>query len=162
MRFCLLDRITDIQLGKSITATKLLRAEEDYLRDHFPLFPVMPGVLMVEALFQAASHLIRASEDFGPTTIDLVEVRAVKFADFVQPGETLKVEAEITKHNSPLYTIKAQGTKGDAVAVSAKLVLKTGRLFEDAPDSTGPVIPSMSEYCRDMWRKNYQKLTSST
>jgi 3-hydroxyacyl-[acyl-carrier-protein] dehydratase len=159
MRFCLLDRITDIQLGKSITATKMLRAEEDYLRDHFPLFPVMPGVLMVEALFQAASHLIRASEDFRPTTIDLVEVRAVKFADFVQPGETLTVEAEISKHTPPLYTIKAQGTKGESVAVSAKLVLKTGRLYEDAPDSIGPVIPSMAEYVRDLWRKNYIKLT---
>ena len=160
MRFCLLDRITDIQLGKSITATKLLRAEEDYLRDHFPLFPVMPGVLMVEALFQAASHLIRVSEDFRPTTIDMVEVRAVKFADFVQPGETLKVEAEITKHIAPLYTIKAQGTKGDSVAVSAKLILKTGRLYEDAADSEGPVIPPMADYVRDIWRKSYQKLVS--
>lgn len=158
MRFSLLDRITEIQPGKSITATKLLRAEEDYLRDHFPLFPVMPGVLMVEALFQASSYLIRESENFLPTTIDVVEVRNVKFADFVQPGETLEVQAEITKHSPPLYTIKAQGLKGSTTAVSAKLVLRTGRVFEDSPDSTGPILPGMAEYIRDIWRKHHHKL----
>jgi len=159
MRFCLLDRITHLQPGKSITATKQLRGEEGYLRDHFPLFPVMPGVLMVEALFQAASHLIRASEDFRPTTVDLVEVRNVKFADFVQPGETLEVFVEVAKHLPPLYTVKAQGTKGGTIAVSAKLMLKTGTVFEDASDSVGPVVPIMADYVRDIWRKNYQKLT---
>jgi 3-hydroxyacyl-[acyl-carrier-protein] dehydratase len=158
MRFCLLDRITEIELGKSITATKLLRADEDYLRDHFPLFPVMPGVLMVEALFQASTFLIRASEDFGPITVDMVEARNVKFADFVQPGETLCVQVEITKHAPPVYTVKAQGTKGGEVAVSAKLVLKTGKMYEDDPTSSGPVLPGMANYLRDIWKTSYQKL----
>jgi len=158
MRFCLLDHITEIELGKSITATKVLRAEEDYLRDHFPLFPVMPGVLMVEALFQASSFLIRATEDFGPIIVDMVEARNVKFADFVQPGETLMVQVEITKHASPFYTVKAQGTKGGEVAVSAKLLLKTGKLFEDDPTSVGPVLPGMADYLRDIWKTSYKKL----
>lgn len=114
---------------------------------------------MVEALFQAANYLIRGSEDFRPTIVDLVEVRNVKFADFVQPGETLEVFVEVTKHVPPLYTVKAQGTKGGAIAVSAKLILKTGRVFEDSSDSVGPVIPIMADYVRDIWQKNYQKLT---
>ena len=50
LRFCLLDEITELKLGSSITATKRLRPDEDYLRDHFPRFPVMPGVLMLEAI----------------------------------------------------------------------------------------------------------------
>jgi 3-hydroxyacyl-[acyl-carrier-protein] dehydratase len=153
MRFCLLDQITDLQPGKSITAIKHLRAEEDYLRDHFPRFAVMPGVLMVEALFQAACHLIRVSEDFSPTVIDLVEARNVKFADFVQPGETLEVQVEITKNTPPLVTLKAQGSKGGAVAVSAKLTVRTGQLFEDDPK-----LPLLAGSIRNYWRESYQKL----
>jgi 3-hydroxyacyl-[acyl-carrier-protein] dehydratase len=160
MPFCLLDRITDLQPGQSITAVKHLRADEDYLRDHFPLFPVMPGVLMLETLFQASCQLIRASEDFGPTVIDLVEARNVKFADFLQPGETLTVQAEITKVSGQLVTLKAQGLKGEIVSVSAKLTVRKSRLYEDHPESTGPVLPNMADFVRNHWRKSYQKLTT--
>ena len=53
MRFTLIDRITELKPGVSITAVKGLTLAEEYLQDHFPRFPVMPGVLMLEAMFQA-------------------------------------------------------------------------------------------------------------
>ena len=53
MRFTLLDRITDLRPGISITAVKTLLPDEEYLRDHFPRFPVMPGVLMLETMYEA-------------------------------------------------------------------------------------------------------------
>ena len=65
MRFLLIDRITELEPQKSITAVKNLSLAEEYLADHFPGFPVMPGVLMLETLVQAGGWLIRHSEDFA-------------------------------------------------------------------------------------------------
>ncbi len=84
MRFRQIDGILELVPGERIVATRTLRADEDYLRDHFPLFPVMPGVLMLEALYQAACFLIRASDDFECAILPMLEARNVKFADFVR------------------------------------------------------------------------------
>ena len=62
MRFVLIDRILDVQPGQSLVAVKNLSLAEEYLADHFPGFPVMPGVLMLEALTQAGAWLIRETE----------------------------------------------------------------------------------------------------
>ena len=123
MRFCLLDHITELQRGVKITAVKLLRAEEDYLQDHFPRFPVMPGVLMLEAMFQASAWLVRSSEDFKHGAVLLKEARNVKYSDFVTPGEELIVTAELLKQDDATSTLKAQGTLRGNVAVSARLIL---------------------------------------
>src|SRR5687768_8389744 len=84
MRFCLLDKITELQLGSSITAIRRLRPEEDYLRDHFPKFPVMPGVLMLEAMFQASAWLVRATDEFEHPFMLLQEARSIKYASFLE------------------------------------------------------------------------------
>ncbi|MGW8257129.1 MAG: 3-hydroxyacyl-ACP dehydratase FabZ family protein, partial [Thermoguttaceae bacterium] len=65
MRFSLIDRIVDVELGVRISAVKTLSMAEEYLADHFPHFPVMPGVLMLEAMTQASAWLVRYSEDFA-------------------------------------------------------------------------------------------------
>ena len=64
MRFVLIDRIQEIVPGQSLTAVKNLSLAEEYLADHFPGFPVMPGVLMLEAMTQSAAWLVRSTEDF--------------------------------------------------------------------------------------------------
>jgi 3-hydroxyacyl-[acyl-carrier-protein] dehydratase len=124
MRFCLLDRITELHPGAKITAVKLLRAEEDYLQDHFPRFPVMPGVLMLEAMFQAGAWLVRSSENFRHAAVLLKEAKNVKYSGFVTPGEELVVTAELMKQDEASATLKTQGTIGGVVAVSARLVLE--------------------------------------
>ena len=73
MRFSLVDRITELSEGKHITAIKVLTLAEEYLADHFPRFPVMPGVMMLEAMYQASAWLIRKSEDFAHTMVVLRE-----------------------------------------------------------------------------------------
>ena len=91
MRFCLLDEITELTLGRSITATRRLDPDEDYLKDHFPKFPVMPGVLMLEAMFQASGWLVRATDEFEHPFVLLQQARSVKYANFLAPNQTLVV-----------------------------------------------------------------------
>ena len=133
MRFCLLDRITELEPGVRVTAVKRLRPDEDYLKDHFPRFPVMPGVLMLEAMYQAAAWLVRQSEGFAHSVVVLKEARNIKYADFVTPGKELVVTAEILKHEGSLTTLKAQGTIDGNVAVNGRLVLDRFNLAERHP-----------------------------
>ena len=133
MRFCLLDRIVSLESGERITAVIQLRADEEYLRDHFPKFPVMPGVLMLEALFQASMWLVRASEDFRHSVVLLREARNVKYADFVAPGQELKVTSSIVKLTDESATLKGQGTVNGTTAVSGRLTLGLSNLADENP-----------------------------
>jgi len=146
MRFRQLDKITLLVAGERIEAEKTLTGHEDYLRDHFPRFAVQPGVLMLESLFQAAQLLVRASDDFRPGLVILREAKNVKFASFLQPGQTLFVEAEIVKRLGPVTSLKAQGknSNGDA-CVSGRLVIDcvTG-------DPNSPVDIYAGRYMREI------------
>jgi 3-hydroxyacyl-[acyl-carrier-protein] dehydratase len=133
MRFRLLDRITEIEPGTRITAVKALTGDEDYLKDHFPLFPVMPGVLMLEAMYQAASWLVRKTDDFSFALVLLKEARNVKYADFVSPGKVLTVSAEIVKREGNITTLKAAGQMGGQTAVSARLLVERGHVIDHLP-----------------------------
>jgi 3-hydroxyacyl-[acyl-carrier-protein] dehydratase len=133
MRFCLLNRIVDLKVGVSLKAEKTLTGQEDYLADHFPLFPVMPGVLMLEAMSQASAWLVRATQNFEYSVVTLVEARGVKYADFVVPGKTLLVSVEIQKQEGRFFTLKTQGFMPDSQAVSARLTLECYNLGERYP-----------------------------
>ena len=124
MRFRQLDEITELVPGKRIVARRTLRAEEDYLRDHFPHFPVMPGVMMLEAAYQAAMWMIRTGDNFSFPLVTHKEAKGVKFADFLAPGETLEIIAETIKDDGHIATIKASARKGDRTTVTGRLVLE--------------------------------------
>jgi len=133
MRFTLIDKITGLTAGKSITAIKNLSLAEEYLADHFPGFPVMPGVLMIESLVQSSAWLLRYSDDFAYSTILLKQARAVRFNNFVSPGTTLTVTAEIQSIKGNQCVLLGSGTlNGDSV-VSAKLTLEKFNLSEKNP-----------------------------
>ena len=153
MRFRQLDKITELVRGKRISAVRHVRADEDYLRDHFPLFKVMPGVLMLEALFQASCWLIRDTEDFENSLLTLKEARNVKFADFMEPGQTLNITAEILKLESRSVSIKASGTKGDSIAVSARLVIAKSNL-----KSEDLGLAPLDEFMRESMREQFELL----
>jgi 3-hydroxyacyl-[acyl-carrier-protein] dehydratase len=144
MRFCLLDKILELEPGVRVTAVKRLRSDEDYLKDHFPRFPVMPGVLMLEAMFQASAWLIRQTEGFAHSTVLLKEARNIKYADFVTPGKELVVSAEVLKQDHSLTTLKAQGTIDGNVAVNGRLVLERFNLADRYPGrrNTDPYLRS--------------------
>jgi 3-hydroxyacyl-[acyl-carrier-protein] dehydratase len=133
MRFTFVDRVLEIQPGVKITTVKCLSLGEEYLADHFPRFPVMPGVLMLEAMTEASAWLIRATEDFAHSMVTLKEARNIKFADFVQPGRVLSVTAEILQLDSRDVQLKAHGTLGGRTAVSGRLVLERYNLADTRP-----------------------------
>lgn len=153
MRFSLLDRITDLQRGSKITACKLLRPDEDYLADHFPRFPVMPGVLMLECMFQAGAWLVRSSEDFKHAAVLLKEARNVKYSDFVTPGKELVVTAEILKEDGAITTVKAAGTVDGNPAVSARLLLEKFNVGDRFPARA-----NCDPYIRNWMRGVYDRL----
>src|SRR3954452_4076590 len=99
MRFVLLDRIVELQAGQSLDAGKNLSLGEEYLADHFPGFPVMPGVLMLEALTQAGAWLIRDMDDFAHSVVLLKQARTIKYGSFVEPGRQLQLRVEFTSHD---------------------------------------------------------------
>lgn len=134
MRFTIVDRVLDLQPGVKITTVKALSMAEEYLADHFPRFPVMPGVLMLEAMTQAGAWLVRVSEDFAHSVVLLKEARNVKYADFVEPGQVLQVTAEIVKQDDRLTHLKAQGVVDGKMAVSARLVLERFNLADQRPE----------------------------
>lgn len=138
MRFTLIDKVVELEAGKRIAAIKNLSLAEEYLADHFPGFPVMPGVFMLEAMTQAGAWLVRASEDFAHSMVTLKEARNVKYANFVEPGQTLCLTAEIIGQDERETKLKAQGTVGDVQVVSARLVLERYNLADtDAENAVG-------------------------
>ena len=95
MRFCLIDEITELEPGRQINAVKSVSMAEEYLSDHFPGFPVLPGVFMLEAIVQTSAWLIRVTDDFAHSTVLLKESRSIKFPSFVEPGNQLMLSALI-------------------------------------------------------------------
>ena len=154
MQFCLLDQITHLEPGKAITAVKNLSLAEEYLADHFPRAPVMPGVLMLQGLVEAASWLIRAGEDFARSLVVLREARSVKFANFVDPGKQLELRAEVVRAEENRYTVKGKGTVDGTTAVSAKLVLCSRSLAE-----ADPTLAATDRFLLSRLRQQFQLLT---
>jgi len=133
MRFSLVDRITSLEPGTSVTAVKNLTLAEEYLGDHFPGFPVMPGVLMLESLVQAGAWLMRCTEDFRYSTILLKQARGLRFNNFVSPGKTLVVNATVHERDEREWVFKGSGTVDGTSAVSVRLTLEQFNMRENNP-----------------------------
>ena len=124
MRFTLIDKVLE-QDDERIVAIKNVTAAEEYLGDHFPSFPVLPGVMMLETLVQAARTLMRAV-DGPPKTGNLViaEVRNLRYAAMVRPGQALKVDVTLRKRNDDgTLEFQAVGEVDDEVAVQGRFRL---------------------------------------
>lgn len=132
MHFNLVDRVLELSAERVVTIKQVTAAEE-YLQDHFPSFPVLPGVLMVESLVQAARVLAIHRDSGGGSASRLVlgGVRALKYGSFVRPGETLRCEVTLHKlgENGEIE-FKGEGTVVPAGAPGAEpLTAVSGRLL---------------------------------
>ncbi len=133
MRFHLVDRILALEPGRSIRATKNLTLGEEYLADHFPTFPVMPGVLMLQTLVEAAAWLLRVSEDFRYSVIVLREAKNVKYGHFMEPGRQMQVAVEVVEMGEPVATLKGKGEVDGQATVAARLALGRYNLADRNP-----------------------------
>ena len=124
MKFMLVDKIEQLQPGKEITVSKNLSLAEEYLADHFPAFPVLPGVLILQVAIEAASWLVRVTNDFSHSMLVLKEARQVRYGNFVQPGECLRVTVKAKQIGPDSSSFQAQGTCQNVRALQANLELK--------------------------------------
>ncbi len=133
MRFVLIDRILDIQKGQSLHALKNLSLAEEYLGDHFPGFPVMPGVLMLEALTQAGAWLIRDMEDFAHSIIVLKQAKTIKYGSFVEPGRQLELKVNLVTHEDRETSFKGVGVIDGQEMVKGRITLTRYNLRDRDP-----------------------------
>jgi 3-hydroxyacyl-[acyl-carrier-protein] dehydratase len=133
MRFNLVDRIVEVEPGRRIRAVKNLTLGEDYLADHFPTFPVMPGVLLLQTLVEAGAWLLRVSDDFRYSLICLREAKNVKYGTFLEPGRRLLVTLELVKQEGALATFTGKGEVEGTSTVSARLTLARSSLKDCNP-----------------------------
>ena len=133
MKFNLIDQI-ELLTSDRIVAIKNVSLAEEYLADHFPTFPVLPGVMMLEALTQAATWLLFTRSDFVKSVAVLKEARNVKYGHFVAPGNALRVEVDLKKTTDGGAVFNAVGNVGAKQALSAKLELAYFDLAEKNPE----------------------------
>ncbi len=124
MKFLLIDRIIEFEPGRRIVAQKALSLAEEYLADHFPKFPVLPGVLNLEAMVQACAWVVRAHLDFEPSLVLLKEARNVTFRSFVAPGQILTIVAHCRKLGSEESSFDASGRVDEQEIVKGRLTLR--------------------------------------
>jgi 3-hydroxyacyl-[acyl-carrier-protein] dehydratase len=122
MRFNLVDRILEVD-GRSIRAYKNLTLGEEYLADHFPSFPVMPGVLMLQTLVETAAWFLRIRDDFQHSVIVLRDAKNVKYGTFMEPGRRLMLTAELAEDDGRLASFKGKGEVEGTATVSGRFTL---------------------------------------
>jgi 3-hydroxyacyl-[acyl-carrier-protein] dehydratase len=124
MKFTLIDKILSIEGSKKIRSLKNLSLSEEYLMDHFPGNPVMPGVLMLESMVQTGAWLIRVIKDFQVSMIVLSEARNVKYARFITPGDQLVVDMELLEMADRTARFKGTGYLNEKPIVSGRVTLE--------------------------------------
>ncbi len=148
MKFVLVDQLIALEAGRSITMAKNLTMAEEYLADHFPGFPVLPGVMMLEAAVQTASWLVRMQNHYSHGLIVLKEARGVRYGTFVAPGNTLIMRADAVEISSARSDFKIKGTVNGQTAITARIELAHLNLADTNPEMAGAdaaVIAAMKE-----------------
>lgn len=154
MKFHLLDRIDAIDATK-VVGVKHVTLAEEYLADHFPTFPVLPGVMMLEAATQACGWLLHHRSGFARPIAVLKEARNVKYGHFVAPGQALRVEAELIKESPTGASFKVAGTVllgggAEKSAFTARMELAYFSLGEKNP-ALGHLDAALTAHARERW-----------
>ena len=132
MKFQLVDRVELIEPGRRIVTIKALSLAEEYLADHFPTFPVLPGVLMLEALVQSAAWLVRVQQDFSRSVVVLGMAKNVKYASFVAPGNIMQCEIEAIEIGPDVSKFKGSAAVDDRQTVAGRFELRSFNLADRA------------------------------
>ena len=126
MKFALIDRIIELTRGERIVAVKAVTLAEEYLSDHFPTFPVLPGVFMLQGLVEAATWLVHDAHDFASGVILLRRAKNVTYKRFVKPGSLLRLEVTCRRLARDESEFAGVGYCNDEEAVRARFTLTHG------------------------------------
>jgi 3-hydroxyacyl-[acyl-carrier-protein] dehydratase len=120
--FLMIDRLTDIRPGESAVAWKEVRADEAHFAGHFPSYPVMPGVLIVEAMAQAAGalvvHSLRLEDQLR--VVYFMTIDKARFRRPVQPGVTLRIPVHVQRHRGSVWRFEGRAYDGDELCAEAE------------------------------------------
>lgn len=133
MKFVLIDKITEFESGLHLKAVKSVSLAEEYLADHFPAFPVLPGVLLLEGLVESASWLVREHQNFANSMVLLESVTNVKYKSFAAPGMQIQYTVTASAIEENTSSFKGVGVCGEEAIVEAKLTLRHFNLADENP-----------------------------
>ncbi|MFG0247969.1 MAG: 3-hydroxyacyl-ACP dehydratase FabZ family protein [Phycisphaeraceae bacterium JB051] len=122
MKFELIDNVLELEANR-IVAIKNVTSAEEYLADHFPSFPVLPGVMMLETLVQAARILVAKSQNTGDTPLIMAQARNIRYGNMVKPGQSLIVEVTLKGEKDGQWQLVGTGKVDGNVAVQGKFAL---------------------------------------
>ncbi|MCI8706673.1 MAG: 3-hydroxyacyl-ACP dehydratase FabZ [Lachnospiraceae bacterium] len=125
--FLLIDTIEELEPGKRAVGKKCVTYNEPFFAGHFPGEPVMPGVLIVEALAQTGAVAILSQPDFKGKTAYFGAINNARFKQKVVPGDVLMLELEIVRQKGPIGIGTAKATVNGKVAVQAELTFAVGQ-----------------------------------
>ncbi len=121
--FLLLDRVETVEKGKRLVALKNVTVNEEFFNGHFPGFPVMPGVLIVEALAQAGGILALQDLDgrLGNRKIFFMSIDKARFRKPVVPGDQLRLEIAIERRRRSIWKMDGKAYVGETLVAEAQL-----------------------------------------
>ncbi|HBG77328.1 MAG TPA: beta-hydroxyacyl-ACP dehydratase [Phycisphaerales bacterium] len=130
MKFVLIDKIVKIEAGKEIIATKNVSLSEEYLADHFPVFPVLPGVFLLQGLIESACWLVRHSQKFASSMVLLAQAKNVKYKSFAAPGMQIRYTVTAKDIEENISSFVGIGQCDDQPIVEARFSLRHFNLAE--------------------------------
>ena len=153
-----MDSVIGVDEAKGqIRTLKQVSLAEEYLADHFPSFPVLPGVMMLECAVQSAAWLLHLRSGFAKSVAVLKEAKNVRYGNFVAPGDALTITVDLMKEAEGGATFKFAGqTGGGAQAVTGRLELSYFNLAEKDADAE-----AADERLIEHHRRRWTALTSA-
>ncbi|RXH50962.1 3-hydroxyacyl-ACP dehydratase FabZ [Kurthia gibsonii] len=124
--FLLVDRITELEVGKRAKGFKNVTVNEEFFQGHFPGYSVMPGVLIIEAMAQVGGVALLSSDDFKGRIVFLTGVDNARFKRQVIPGDVLTMEVEFVKIRGTMGKGHGRVTVGDELVCEADILFAIG------------------------------------
>jgi 3-hydroxyacyl-[acyl-carrier-protein] dehydratase len=130
MKFILIDKIVKVVPGKEIQTVKNVSLSEEYLADHFPTFPVLPGVFLLQGMVESACWLVRETENFAHSMVLLAQAKNVKYKSFAAPGASIQYTVTAKDIEETISSFSGTGACNGEPIVEARFSLRHFNLAE--------------------------------